>query len=178
MVSVVPSHRHRLFGCVFGAWEYVMNLRVYGPVMFVRGRTFAAQAKGRGEADGVVHGIIDVATHISESPGAERQAFAPLAWVIIALQIRHLGADAAPVIPVKICRHRISAVWAWVHIAPFLVAPSVHLGDFAKDGAVVGWGKDRFEIRILGMKLNAVATQPQSFFDKAFSVPIDKKLIA
>ena len=94
LIAVVPGYIDRFAGGVFGAGIDVMDLGVDVPAVRALHRcgAFAADTERRGEADGTVHGIINMAAHIAKRTGAVVEAFAPVAGVVIAADVMFFGA--------------------------------------------------------------------------------------
>ena len=132
LIAVVPGYINRFAGGVFGAGIDVMDLGVDVPAVRALHRcgAFAADAERRGEADGTVHGIINMAAHIAKRAGAVVEAFAPVAGVVIAADVIVFRRHTAPGIPVEPGGHLVFAVGTLSGVAPFLAAPGMHLGYF------------------------------------------------
>ncbi len=136
-VAVVPDYFHSLAIGVLGAGEDVVDDGAEAPVVRGGGGAFGADAEGRGDADGFEDGVVDVAAHVAEGAGAEVEAFAPVAGMIVAAADEGaFGGDTEPEVPVEIRGHGIDAVGAGGGVAPGFVGPGVDFFDLADDAVL------------------------------------------
>ena len=106
------------------------------PVMAGRRRTFRAHGDRRGQFERRENRIVDVAAHVAERGRAEIDPLAPVARMIVAIEIRPRLRDAQPQVPVERRRHGVGAIGHRLGVAPFLFAPGVDLLHLA-DGAAL-----------------------------------------
>src|SRR4051794_26397681 len=105
-----------------------MDHGVVGPVVLARFWPIAADRERRGESQGLKDWVVNVAPHIAKRAGAKINPLPPVARVIVAIaDERPLCGDPQPQIPVEGRRNRIGPFRPWRSLAPFLVAPGVHL---------------------------------------------------
>ena len=100
LVAVVPGHADGLALGVARAGEDVVDDGVVRPVVPARRRAFGADGDRRGQGERGEDRVEDVAAHVAERAGAEVEALAPVAGMVVAAaEERPLRGDAEPAGP-------------------------------------------------------------------------------
>ena len=130
-VAVIPGDIHGFTSGEGGLGEGVADDGVGGPVVFVGFGASGFEGKWGGEGYGFEDGVVDVAAHVTEGSCAVVEAFAPLSWVVVALDVVGVRSGADPVFPVQAFGHFVFSVWFWGVIAPLFAAPCVDFLDLS-----------------------------------------------
>ena len=130
-IAVRPSDLDGIGRGVRGALEGVFDDGVDGPVILVRCRAAGDDGGGRGETEGAEPTAEHVAAHVTERAGAEIAAAAPVAGVIVAVDITALAADAEPLVPIEFGGDGIALRGAQTQVTPFFVGEGMHFRHFA-----------------------------------------------
>ncbi len=103
-----------------------------------------------------------MAAHVTKGSGAVIEAFSPVAWVIVAIDVVGVRCWADPVFPVQTFRYFVFFIWFWRVVAPFLAAPGMDFFNFSDDSTL-----DHFygtAVEHMGVDLDAHLSDESFFF--------------
>ena len=129
--AVVPGDGEGVAVGIRSLWKEVTDLGVESPVVVVGLGALRTKGDGVGEAQRLEDGVVDVAAHVPEGARAVVQALAPLAGMVVALDVVGEGRRPDPGVPIQSLGHGILPIGLWVGVSPALVAEGVPLLHFA-----------------------------------------------